>query len=42
MTPPIPVLLYHSISARDSFAVAPDDFALHAEAIAACGCTALR
>ncbi|MDX6720721.1 MAG: hypothetical protein QOJ63_2975 [Solirubrobacteraceae bacterium] len=41
MTPPIPVLLYHSVSRRDSFAVAPDDFVCHAEAIAACGRTAL-
>jgi peptidoglycan/xylan/chitin deacetylase (PgdA/CDA1 family) len=41
MTPPIPVLLYHSVSARDSFAVAPGDFAGHARAIAACGRTAL-
>jgi peptidoglycan/xylan/chitin deacetylase (PgdA/CDA1 family) len=41
MTPPIPVLLYHSVSARDSYAVAPEDFARHAEAIAACGRTAL-
>jgi peptidoglycan/xylan/chitin deacetylase (PgdA/CDA1 family) len=41
MTPPIPVLLYHSVSARDSFAVAPDDFARHARAIATCGRTAL-
>jgi len=41
MTPPIPVLLYHSVSARDSFAVAPDDFTRHAEAIAVCGRTAL-
>jgi peptidoglycan/xylan/chitin deacetylase (PgdA/CDA1 family) len=41
MTPLIPVLLYHSVSARDSYAVAPADFARHAEAIAACGRTAL-
>jgi peptidoglycan/xylan/chitin deacetylase (PgdA/CDA1 family) len=41
MTRPIPVLLYHSVSARDSFAVAPNDFARHAEAIAVCGRTAL-
>lgn len=41
MTPPIPVLLYHSVSARDSFAVAPGDFVRHAEAIAGCGRTAL-
>jgi peptidoglycan/xylan/chitin deacetylase (PgdA/CDA1 family) len=41
MTPPIPVLLYHNVSARGSFAVAPDDFARHADVIAACGRTAL-
>ncbi len=41
MTTPIPVLLYHSVSARDSFAVAPDEFVRHAEAIGACGRTAL-
>jgi peptidoglycan/xylan/chitin deacetylase (PgdA/CDA1 family) len=41
MTPPIPVLLYHNVSARGSFAVAPDDFARHVDAIAACGRTAL-
>jgi peptidoglycan/xylan/chitin deacetylase (PgdA/CDA1 family) len=41
MTPPIPVLLYHSVSARDAYAVGPADFARHAEAVAACGRTAL-
>jgi peptidoglycan/xylan/chitin deacetylase (PgdA/CDA1 family) len=41
MTPPIPVLLYHSVSKRDSFAVAPADFARHVEEIAASGRTAL-
>jgi peptidoglycan/xylan/chitin deacetylase (PgdA/CDA1 family) len=41
MTPTIPVLLYHSVSVRDSFAVAPEDFARHAKTIAACGRTAL-
>jgi peptidoglycan/xylan/chitin deacetylase (PgdA/CDA1 family) len=38
---PIPVLLYHSVSGRDSFAVTPGRFARHAEAIAACGRTPL-
>jgi O-antigen biosynthesis protein len=39
----IPILLYHSVSERagDSFAVAPDQFASHVQAIAASGRTAL-
>ena len=41
MTPLIPILLYHGVSTRDSYAVAPADFARHAAAIAACGRTAL-
>jgi peptidoglycan/xylan/chitin deacetylase (PgdA/CDA1 family) len=44
MTQLIPILLYHSVSAHveeDRFAVAPDRFASHAEAIAASGATAL-
>ena len=43
MTQLIPILLYHSVSdcAGDSFAVAPDRFVNHVEAIAASGRTAL-
>jgi GT2 family glycosyltransferase/peptidoglycan/xylan/chitin deacetylase (PgdA/CDA1 family) len=43
MTQLIPILLYHSVSERagDSFAIAPDQFVNHVEAIAATGRTAL-
>ena len=43
MTQLIPILLYHSVSERagDPFAVAPDGFVRHVEAIAASGRTAL-